>query len=89
MFMPKKKIGLWIEEALAAELDRLAGKYPGNKGDLLAAALHMFLSAGKTEKAAALRETLGARANELFEIADTPHPGFKAPLKKAAKPAPK
>ncbi len=90
----KKKVALWVDGQLADDLDALAGSYAGNKGDILAAALHLFLNAPKADQAAALKAALGIRVDVLFDLAPADdkakrHAGFRAPLRKAGKPAPR
>lgn len=66
MFVAKKKVGIWMDSEVASELDDLAERFDGLKGELVSAAVRMFLAADPDAQRHALKEVMGAKVDRLF-----------------------
>jgi hypothetical protein len=51
----KTKVGIWMDAEIASQLDAMADRFDGLKGDLVGAALRMFLDADAATQRAALK----------------------------------
>jgi hypothetical protein len=65
--VPKTKVGIWLDSAIADQLDSMSESFDGLKGDLVAAALHMFFQAEDKTKRGALKDVMGAKVDRLFD----------------------
>ena len=64
----KKKIGIYVDAVVAERLDAMSEKFEGLKGELVAAALTMFMNASDDQKRHALQDVMTAKVDRLFDM---------------------
>ena len=67
MFMAKKKVGIYLDPSLARKLDAVAADFDGQKSELVAAAILMFLGADDDAQRESLRMVMLEKVDRFFD----------------------
>jgi predicted transcriptional regulator len=66
MFVAKKKVGVYLEDSLAERLDRVSDRFDGQKSEVVAAAVLMFIEATDDARREALKAVMLDKVDRFF-----------------------